>query len=243
MPAIVSQTYRMVPVGDLEPHPHNPHKGDVDVITESIAKNGFYGTVLVQKSRMRIIAGEHRWRGAKANGLEQVPALVIDVDDDIATRIMLADNRTAEFGAYDDQVLAELLRGLDDLDGTGWHDDDLNDLLANLDSGIEIVEDSPAERRPAVAAAGDDDEQERPRARPRIDLDDEDDLDDDGGDDGHEDDVPPPRPKAGLTADLLLTLTAAEHDEVNALLGRIRARDGAASTTQIVLAALRAYAD
>ncbi|WP_433355601.1 ParB/RepB/Spo0J family partition protein [Microtetraspora malaysiensis] len=239
MPAIVSQTYRMLPVGDLEPHPDNPHHGDVDVITESIAKNGFYGTVLVQASRMRIIAGEHRWRGAKANGLEQVPALVIDVDDETATRIMLADNRTAEYGAYDDQVLAELLRGLDDLDGTGWSDDDLNGLLADLDSGIEIVADAPAERRTAVAAAGDDDREER--VRPRIDLDDEDDLDDD--DAGEDEAPPPPRPKAGLTADLLLTLTAAEHDEVNALLGRIRARDGDASTAQIVLAALRAYAD
>ncbi|GAA5046481.1 hypothetical protein HNP84_009729 [Thermocatellispora tengchongensis] len=128
MPAIVPQAYRMVPLGDLEPHPDNPHKGDVDVIAESIEKNGFYGTVLVQKSRMRIIAGEHRWRGAKANGLDKVPALLIDVDDKTATRIMLADNRTAEFGAYDDQALAELLRGLDDLDGTGWTEQDLDDL-------------------------------------------------------------------------------------------------------------------
>ncbi len=232
MPAIVPQTYQMVPVGELEPHPDNPHKGDVDVIAESIAKNGFYGTVLVQASRMRIIAGEHRWRGAKANGLDKVPALVVDVDDDTATRIMLADNRTAEFGAYDDQVLAELLRGLDGLDGTGWSDDDLNDLLADLDSGIEIVSDTPADRRPAAA-----DQQER--VRPRIDLDDEDDLDDDGADEDTA--PPPPRPKAGLTADLLITLTAAEHDEVTALLGRIRARDGDASTAQIVVAALRAY--
>ncbi|MEV1168597.1 ParB/RepB/Spo0J family partition protein [Nonomuraea sp. NPDC049784] len=240
MPAIVSQAYRMVPVGDLEPHPENPHRGDVDVIAESIAKNGFYGTVMVQKSRMRIIAGEHRWRGAKKRGLAEVPALVIDVDDDTATRIMLADNRTAEFGAYDDQVLAGLLRGLDDLDGTGWSDDDLNDLLADIDSGIEIVEDAPASRRPAAAADEDEGDDRQERARPRIDLDDD---EDDLGDDGDEDDAPPPRPKAGLTADLLITLTAAEHDEVNALLGRIRARDGNASTAQIVLAALRAYAD
>ncbi|MEV1238717.1 hypothetical protein ACIBO2_16625 [Nonomuraea sp. NPDC050022] len=46
-----------------------------------------------------------------------------------------------------------------------------------------------------------------------------------------------------MTADLLITLTAAEHDQVNALLGHIRARDGNASTAQVVLAALRAYAD
>lgn len=245
MPAIVPQTYRMIPVTDLEPHPDNPHQGDVDVIAESIAKNGFYGTVLVQQSRMRIIAGEHRWRGAKANGLDEVPGLIIDVDDDTATRIMLADNRTAEFGGYDDQVLSELLRGLDDLDGTGWSDDDLNDLLADIDSGIAILDDTPASPRSARTNDGDDDQEQR--SRPRIDLEDddedEDDEDDDGEDDDGEHDAPPPRPKAGMTADLLITLTAAEHDEVNALLGRIRARDGNASTAQIILAALRAYAD
>lgn len=86
---------------------------------------------------MRIIAGWRRWRGGKANGLDQVPALIIDVDDDTATRIILADNRTAEFGTYDDQILSELPRGLGD-----------------LDSGMEIVTDAPAERRPA--RAGDD---------------------------------------------------------------------------------------
>ncbi|MEV0231214.1 ParB/RepB/Spo0J family partition protein [Nonomuraea sp. NPDC050786] len=115
----------MVPVGDLEPHPDNPHQGDVEVIARSIEKNGFYGTVLVQASRMRIIAGEHRWRGAKTKGLGQVPALIFDVDDDTALRILLADNRTAEIGWYDDPALAELLRGLDDLDGTGWTEQDL----------------------------------------------------------------------------------------------------------------------
>ncbi|MEV1238718.1 ParB N-terminal domain-containing protein [Nonomuraea sp. NPDC049750] len=141
---------------------------------------------MVQQPRMRIIVGEHRWHGAKANGLEQVPALVIDVDDDAATRIMLADNRTAEFGGYDDRVLSELLRGLD---GTGWSDEDLNDLLADLDSGIAIVGDAPAS--PRAAQADDDGREERSRSRPRTDLDDEEDEDDLGEDD----DSPPPRPK------------------------------------------------
>ncbi|MBT2234774.1 ParB/RepB/Spo0J family partition protein [Nonomuraea sp. NEAU-A123] len=148
LPGILSQIYRMVPVGDLEPHPDNPHQSDVDVIAESIEKNGFYGTILVQQSRMRIIAGEHRWRGAKVKGLGQVPALILDVDDDAALRILLADNRTAEIGGYDDQALAELLRGLGDLDGTGWTEQDLDDLaeaIAADNAAVTLApEDSPA---------------------------------------------------------------------------------------------------
>ncbi|MFC7108042.1 ParB/RepB/Spo0J family partition protein [Nonomuraea rubra] len=161
----MSQTYRMVSVADLEPHPDNPHQGDVDVIAESIKKNGFYGTVLVQKSQMRIIAGEHRWRGAKANHLRQVPALIIDVDDDTATRIMLADNRTAEFGAYDDHALADLLHGLDDLDGTGWTEQDLDDLADAIaaDNAVALgPERAPVPGGGRADQAGADDEEELP---------------------------------------------------------------------------------
>ncbi|MEV0379786.1 ParB N-terminal domain-containing protein [Nonomuraea sp. NPDC050643] len=164
---VVDQTYRMVPVANLEPHPDNPHQGDVDVIAESIEKNGFYGTILVQQSRMRIIAGEHRWRGAKAKGLGQVPALILDVDDDAALRILLADNRTAEIGGYDDQALAELLRSLDDLDGTGWTEQDLDDLAEAIasDNAVALTSDrapTPGGGRADQAGTGARDEEELP---------------------------------------------------------------------------------
>ena len=43
-----------------------------------------------------------------------------------ATKINLADNRTAELGAYDDAALADLLRALeDDYAGTGYQSDDI----------------------------------------------------------------------------------------------------------------------
>ncbi|MEU7857839.1 ParB/RepB/Spo0J family partition protein [Nonomuraea sp. NPDC049141] len=98
MAKLASQEYRLVPVADLEPHPENPHRGDVEVISESIAENGFYGAVLVQRSRMRIIAGEHRWRGAQTRGLAEVPCVLLDVDDEQTKKILLADSRTAALG-------------------------------------------------------------------------------------------------------------------------------------------------
>ncbi|UBU16657.1 ParB/RepB/Spo0J family partition protein [Nonomuraea gerenzanensis] len=165
MAKIALQEYRMVAVGDLEPHPDNPHRGDVDVIAKSIEKNGFYGTILVQKSRMRIIAGEHRWRGAKAKGLAQVPALILDVDDDAALRILLADNRTAEIGGYDDQALTELLRSLNHLDGTGWTEQDLDDLADAIaaDNAVALTPDrAPASGGGRADQAGTDDEEELP---------------------------------------------------------------------------------
>jgi hypothetical protein len=42
------------------------------------------------------------------------------VDDETALRILLADNKTADLGSYDEDLLTELLDGLDTLAGTGW---------------------------------------------------------------------------------------------------------------------------
>lgn len=249
MAEIAAQEYRMVRVDELEPHPDNPHQGDVDLIAESIRKHGFYGTVLVQKARMRIIAGEHRWRGARKASMVEIPAAVLDVDDDTALRILLADNRMAEFGGYDDAKLAELLQSLNDLDGTGWREEDLADLLDDLAGEVEVIVDEPAESRPSTrpASASADDDQDDP-----------DDVDGSGGDledeepgdeSEHEADVvgalaaaAAPQPKVGMTVDLIVTLTAAQHDEATVLLDKVRARDGEAPLAETVLAALRTHA-
>ena len=59
----------------------------------------------------------------------------VDVDDTAAARIVAADNRTADLGGYDDEVLAELIQAIQagsdgDLVGSGYDDDDLDVLLA-----------------------------------------------------------------------------------------------------------------
>jgi ParB-like chromosome segregation protein Spo0J len=233
MAKIATQEYRMVRVDELEPHPDNPHHGNVDLIAGSIKRFGFYGSVVVQSSRMRIIAGEHRWRGAHKAGLKKIPAVVLDVDDDAALRILLADNRLGEFGGYDDTKLVELLQGLPDLDGTGWRDEDLADLLDDLAGEIEVIADEAATpqppKRPAPAPA-DDDQDQRDDSRG--------DLEDEEPDEDDEEAVPTaPRPKTGMTVELIVTLTAAQHEEVAELLDRI------ASLAEIVLAALRTHKD
>ncbi|MBF8194518.1 ParB N-terminal domain-containing protein [Nonomuraea sp. K274] len=236
MAEIAAQEYRIVRVDELEPHPDNPHQGDVDLIAESIRRHGFYGSVIVQKSQSRIIAGEHRWLGARKAKLKHVPAVVLDVDDETALRILLADNRMAEHGSYDDAKLAELLSGLPDLDGTGWRDEDLADLLDGLGDDIEIVQDEPATPRPAPApdpVGGD------------LDDDEDDQADEDEGDDFEQAAAaaPPPRPKTGSTVELIVPLTAAQHDEVTGLVADIRSRDGEAPLAEIVVAALRTHAE
>jgi DNA modification methylase len=75
--------------------------------------------------------------------MTEVPVYWVDVDDATARRIMLADNRTNDLATYDDEVLAELLEAAaadDDLLGTGYDGDDLDDLLADF-GGFNPIDD------------------------------------------------------------------------------------------------------
>ena len=127
------QEYVELAVGDLEPHPLNPRRGDVEAIQESIEVNGFFGAVIAQtprgrKKRHRIIAGEHRWRAAKEQGMTDVPVLALDVDDATAIRMMVADNRTSDQAGYALRELADVLSNMESLVGTGYSVPQLADL-------------------------------------------------------------------------------------------------------------------
>jgi hypothetical protein len=134
--AIINQETAVVPVDALRPHPENPNQGDVGAIYESITENGFFGHVVVQKGTDVIIAGEHRWKAAKDAGMDEVPVVYLDVDDERARRILLTDNRTNRLGTDVAQATAALLQELActpaGLAGTGWDGDALDELLSDL---------------------------------------------------------------------------------------------------------------
>lgn len=139
-------------IDSLHPHPRNPNQGDVGSISESIEAHGFYGQVVAQQSTRTILAGEHRWRAAKAAGMAEIPVTWVDVDDDAALRIVLVDNRTSELAFRDPEGLVELLKELVatplGLTGTGYDGDALDQLLADLAppkaQGADVVSEPPA---------------------------------------------------------------------------------------------------
>lgn len=98
-----------VKVEDLTLHPENPRIGNIDAIVRSIEANGWWGTLVAQKSTRNVLAGNHRLAAARQIGIPEVPVFWVDVDDDHALRILLADNRTTDLGEYDDSILADLL--------------------------------------------------------------------------------------------------------------------------------------
>jgi hypothetical protein len=124
-----------IPVSSLSEHPENPRRGDSKAVNESIATNGFYGAILVQRSTGRVLAGHTRLKAAKQSGATSVPGIWLDVDDKQAKRILLADNRTSDLAYYDDDalfaVLGSILEEGSNLKGTGYDDATYKLLLRN----------------------------------------------------------------------------------------------------------------
>lgn len=142
---LAQQSYEVTSVEQLRQHPQNPRRGDVEMIASSIDANGFYGSIVAQRSTGYVLAGNHRLLAARQRGIAELPVIWLDVDDDAARRILLVDNRSNDLASYDEAELVELLRDLDgELDGTGYTEEDLIALMSSVD---------------VAHAVGDDDEQ------------------------------------------------------------------------------------
>ena len=137
-------TIHEIPVGDLALLPGNPRQGDIGAVSESMRVNGVYQPIIVNSGTrtgrpMEVIAGNHRAQAARQLGHATIPAIILDVDDEQAARIALADNRTSDLATMDEEALAVMLQSLPDLTGTGYDGDDLDDLLASLDTPADTL--------------------------------------------------------------------------------------------------------
>ena len=135
-------TVHDIPVGDLALLPGNPRQGDIGAVSESMRVNGVYQPIIINRGTLtgrpfEVIAGNHRAQAAKQLGHDTIPAVILDVDDEQAARIALADNRTSDLATYDNDALVAMLENLPDLTGTGYDGDDLDDLLSALDTELE----------------------------------------------------------------------------------------------------------
>ncbi len=151
----------------LIPFVHNPRthsQTQIAQIAGSIAAFGFNAPILID-SKGNIIAGNGRYLAALKLGLEMVPVVVLDHLSEIQKRAyILADNKLAELGGYDDELLAIQLAELRDADIDlqllGFNDGELQALLADADrgddeAGTDIEEEIPAPPVEPVTRAAD----------------------------------------------------------------------------------------
>lgn len=137
-------TVQQVDPATLHQLPGNPHSADMEALEESIAVNGFFSPVLVQKTSNIVVAGNHRLLIALKNGWKTIPAIILDVDDEQAARIALADNKVGSMGRDDESDLLAMLQAIDSTDGrlrgTGYAPDDLDYLNKLLNEPLTFEE-------------------------------------------------------------------------------------------------------
>lgn len=121
----------------------NARQGDVDVIKESMRTNGVFQPIIVQAQTGKVIAGNHRLKAMRELHREapdswpsKVSVISLDVTDEEALRIHLADNKTSDDAEWDIRALVaqldEVTAQPSGLTGTGFDEDDLNDLRDQL---------------------------------------------------------------------------------------------------------------
>lgn len=117
----------------LKTYPNNPRKGNVEMIATSLAAYGQYKPITVNKRTNTILAGNHTFAAAQSLGWKQIDVVFVDVDEETAAKIVAIDNRSSDLGEYDNNALLDLLSSIPELDGTGYEQDDLDDLIALLE--------------------------------------------------------------------------------------------------------------
>ncbi len=150
--AVVSGSYRLVPVDDLEPNPKNPNRQSKYThkkLVQSIKDFGFTDPVIVRRigSRMQIVGGEHRWRAAQDLGMPEIPVIDLGpIAEHEASRLMIVLNETR--GQPDQDALAALIQGIRDEVGEGglsvlpYSEAQLADFL-DEDPVVPVAEDEP----------------------------------------------------------------------------------------------------
>lgn len=144
-------TITVVPLDELELWPGNPRLGDVGAISQSLKRWGQVKPIVVQSETMRIVAGNHVYRAAVSLGWHEIAAYVVKMTDKEARGFVAADNRTAELGNFDDDLLANMLLEItrtDTLEGTGYDQDDLDALLAKVNRPTSYGNGDPDTAKP-----------------------------------------------------------------------------------------------
>ena len=99
----------------------------------------------MQKSTRHVLAGNHTFKAAQSLGWSEIDAVLVDVDDSRARKILLSANRLSDIAGYSADDLAALLVSVEDLTGTGYSADDLARLSGDLPEGFAILDpDAPS---------------------------------------------------------------------------------------------------
>lgn len=117
---VAGATYRELPTAAISPNPLQPRRAfdeeALDELAHSIKEFGLLQPIVVREiepDRYQLIMGERRWRATQRAGLDRLPAIVRQTEDDALLRDALLENihrvqlNPLEEAAAYEQLLAE----------------------------------------------------------------------------------------------------------------------------------------
>lgn len=131
-----------LPVDEIKEWENNSRihtKRNLDAIRTSLENFDQYKPIVVQKSSMRIIAGNGTYMAARSLGWKTIFCNIVDVDDSKAEALAIADNRTGLLSQWDEKQLTESLKNLrdsGDLNLTGFDTLELDKMLSFQDGSM-----------------------------------------------------------------------------------------------------------
>jgi ParB family chromosome partitioning protein len=106
--ALLPETYLLsdeevtyVETDRIQPNPYQPRTSlatgtdpDLEGLAESIRENGIIEPLIARRvnGEVQLISGERRWRAARSTGLERVPVILRDLEDDKVLEVALVEN-------------------------------------------------------------------------------------------------------------------------------------------------------
>jgi len=144
-----------VKIEDLEPYSANSRthsESQISQIIASISQFGFTNPILIDENK-GIIAGHGRVTAASRLEMTEVPAVMLSgYSDDQKKALVILDNKLALNAGWDYDILGAEINDLDlcgfDIELLGFDEDELEDIMGNINSGVEFPEMRDGERDP-----------------------------------------------------------------------------------------------
>lgn len=134
-----TEEMKLLPIDELIPYANNARthsKEQITKIRSSLREFGFVNPVLIDKDK-NIIAGHGRCEAAKAEGIREVPCVMVEhLTEAQKKAYIIADNKLALDAGWDNEILAVELESLKDLNFdvelTGFNAAEIDDLFSNI---------------------------------------------------------------------------------------------------------------
>jgi len=134
-----TEEMKLLPIDELIPYTNNARthsKEQITKIRSSLREFGFVNPVLIDKDK-NIIAGHGRCEAAKAEGIKEVPCVMVEhLTEAQKKAYIIADNKLALDAGWDNEILAVELESLKDLNFdvelTGFNAAEIDDLFSNI---------------------------------------------------------------------------------------------------------------